>query len=283
MEYVLKVNSLNKEYSNFKLQNVSFSIEQGSIMGFIGRNGAGKTTTLKLLMNLVHPSSGEIELFSMPLREHEKEIKQRVGYATGGISYYKRKKLMDIINITKKFYENWDDEVCRHYLKVFSLDESKKLFELSEGMKVKFNLTIALSHHAELLILDEPTSGLDPVSRDELLEIFLNLAKEGVSILFSTHIISDLDKCADNITYIRKGKILASEKIDAFLENYSVIDLPEKGIINDEQNEKFLGVCLNKNGSTALIRRSDVGYFKEFKIGKPDLESIMIHLEKEDF
>jgi len=283
MEYVLKVNRLNKEYSNFKLENVSFSIKQGSIMGFIGRNGAGKTTTLKALMNLVRPSSGEIELLSMSLREHEKEIKQRVGYATGGISYYKRKKLIDIINITKIFYRNWDDEVCRHYLKMFALDKSKKLFELSEGMKVKFNLTIALSHHAELLILDEPTSGLDPVSRDELLEIFLDLAKEGVSILFSTHIISDLDRCADTITYIRKGKILASEKIDEFLENYSLIDLPDKGIISDNQKGKFLGVCLNKNGSTALVRRNDEGFFKEFKKREPDLESIMIHLEKEGF
>ena len=213
---VLEVRGLCKEYPAFRLEDVSFSVEPGSIMGFIGRNGAGKTTTLKSILNLVHPSAGEIRYFGLPLVEHEREIKQRIGYAGGAVDYYKRKKIADIVDVTRTFYSNWDDAEYRKYLDAFSLDPGKTPAQLSEGMKVKLNLTLALSHHAQLLILDEPTSGLDPVSRDELLDAFTFLRDRGVAVLFSTHITSDLEKCADHITYIVKGKLIASEPMDAF-------------------------------------------------------------------
>ena len=151
------------------------------------------------------------------MKEHEGEIKRRIGYAGGAVDYYKRKKISTIVSVTKSFYDTWDDEAYAKYMKLFSLDENKTPGELSEGMKVKLNLVLALSHGAELLILDEPTSGLDPVSREELLEVFEYLAGRGISILFSTHITSDLDKCADQITYIKEGKIIASENKQAFL------------------------------------------------------------------
>ena len=278
MSTVLSVDKLCKEYQKFALKDVSFRVEAGSIMGFIGRNGAGKTTTLKSLMNLVHPSAGEISFFGMPLKEHENEIKQRIGYATGGVHYYQKKKIKDIIDITKPFYENWDDNMYMHYIELFSLDENKKLVELSEGMKVKFNLTIALSHHADFLILDEPTSGLDPVSREELLEVFLDIAAKGVAILFSTHITSDLDKCADAITYIQKGKIIASEKTEEFANAYRLVQITEK--VTKEQNDMVLGVCRSKNGETGLISSKDIKYFEEAQAAATDLETIMVHLEK---
>jgi len=278
MSTVLSVDKLCKEYQKFALKDVSFRVEAGSIMGFIGRNGAGKTTTLKSLMNLVHPSAGEISFFGMPLKEHENEIKQRIGYATGGVHYYQKKKIKDIIDITKPFYENWDDDMYMHYIELFSLDENKKLVELSEGMKVKFNLTIALSHHADFLILDEPTSGLDPVSREELLEVFLDIAAKGVTILFSTHITSDLDKCADAITYIQKGKIIASEKTEEFANAYRLVQITEA--MTKEQNDKFIGVCRGKNGETGLISSKDIKYFEEAQAAATDLETIMVHLEK---
>lgn len=217
MACVLQVENLCKEYPEFKLENVSFSVEKGTIMGFIGRNGAGKSTTLKSILNLVHPSSGKIQFFGLDMKEHEGEIKRRIGYAGGAVDYYKRKKISTIVSVTKSFYDTWDDEAYAKYMKLFSLDESKTPGELSEGMKVKLNLALALSHGAELLILDEPTSGLDPVSREELLEVFEYLAGRGISILFSTHITSDLDKCAEQITYIKEGKIIASENKQAFL------------------------------------------------------------------
>ena len=278
MSIVLSVDKLCKEYQKFALKDVSFRVEAGSIMGFIGRNGAGKTTTLKSLMNLVHPSAGEISFFGMPLKEHENEIKQRIGYATGGVHYYQKKKIKDIIDITKPFYENWDDNMYMHYIELFSLDENKKLVELSEGMKVKFNLTIALSHHADFLILDEPTSGLDPVSREELLEVFLDIAAKGVTILFSTHITSDLDKCADAITYIQKGEIIASEKTEEFANAYRLVQITEK--VTKEQNDMVLGVCRSKNGETGLISSKDIKYFEEAQAAATDLETIMVHLEK---
>ncbi len=279
MSDILRVSHLCKEYPKFKLNNVSFSVEQGSIMGFIGRNGAGKTTTLKSLMNLIHPSGGEIEFFGMSQMEHENEIKQRIGYASGNVHYYQRKRIRDIIAITKPFYANWDDQAYKKYLELFALDEDKRLKDLSEGMKVKFNLAMALSHHADFLILDEPTSGLDPVSREELLEVFLRVAGEGVTILFSTHITSDLDKCADYITYIQKGEIIASKKTDDFLATYQLVTIAED--MSEEQKSSFLGVCTDRKGSTALILSEASEMFQEEQLSKPDLETIMVHLEKE--
>lgn len=214
---VLEVKGLCKEYPKFRLQNVSFQVEQGTIMGFIGRNGAGKTTTLKSILNLVHPTSGEIRYFGLDLTEHEQEIKRRIGYAGGAVDYFKKKKIADIVAVTRTFYPTWNEKDYRKYMDFFDLDQDKTPSELSEGMKIKFSLTLALSHGAELLILDEPTSGLDPVSREELLKVFRYLANEGVSVLFSTHITSDLDKCANSITYIRNGKIVASETMADFL------------------------------------------------------------------
>ncbi|MCR5135086.1 MAG: ABC transporter ATP-binding protein [Clostridiales bacterium] len=214
---VLEVTGLRKQYPSFLLDDVSFSLEKGRIMGFIGRNGAGKTTTLKSIFRLVQPDAGDVRVFGMDMKEHEREIKQRIGYAGGAVDYYKRKKIRDIIAVTKTFYDSWDEEAYRRYMDAFSLDENKTPMQLSEGMRVKFSLVLSLSHRAELLILDEPTSGLDPVSREELLETFLALRDHGVSILYSTHITSDLEKCADDITYIAKGKIVTSGPLQAFL------------------------------------------------------------------
>ncbi|MBR6459555.1 MAG: ABC transporter ATP-binding protein [Actinomycetaceae bacterium] len=217
---IVEVTDICKTYPSFQLDNVSFSLEAGKITGFIGRNGAGKTTTIKSMLNLVHTDSGKISYFGLPLEANKLEIKQRIGYSTGTVSWYPRKTIRQVVNITKAFYSTWDEESYRTYMAMFGLDETKKPIELSDGMKVKFNLCLALSHHAEVLILDEPTSGLDPFSRDELLKIFTDLKKNGVTIFFSTHITSDLDKCADNIVYISRGKIKATSPTVDFLKKY---------------------------------------------------------------
>ena len=215
---ILTVEGLNKQYPSFQLQDVSFMLESGRIAGFVGRNGAGKTTAIKSMLNLIHPDSGEITYFGMPLTGNEAQIKQRIGYSTGTVSWYPRKKLKEIVRVTKSFYPNWDDDFYDRYRKLFQLDENKMPLELSAGMKVKFNLLLALSHKAELLILDEPTSGLDPFSRDEILDIFMRLREEGTSVFFSTHIISDLEKCADDIIYISGGRIQAAMPQQDFLK-----------------------------------------------------------------
>ena len=217
---VVELNNVCKTYPSFRLDNVSLSLEKGKITGFIGRNGAGKTTTIKSMLNLIHTDSGEICYFGMPLAGNETEIKQRIGYSTGTVSWYPRKTVKQIIDVTKNFYPNWDDEACGRYMEMFNIDENKKPMELSEGMKVKCNLLFALSHGAEVLILDEPTSGLDPFSRDELLDLFMTLKDHGVTILFSTHITSDLEKCADNIIYISNGRIRADCPKSDFMSSY---------------------------------------------------------------
>lgn len=218
---IVKVQNLNKEYPSFRLKDVSFTIDAGEITGFIGRNGAGKTTTIKSMLTLVHPDSGDIRYFGMSLVEHEAEIKRKIGYSTGSITWYPRRKITDIVEVVKQFFDTWDEEAYAKYLEMFGLDENKTARELSEGMKVKCNLLIALSHRAKVLILDEPTSGLDPFSRDKLLELFIRLKKEGVAIFFSTHIISDIEKCADNIVYISRGEIVSQLPKDAFLQRFS--------------------------------------------------------------
>ena len=215
---IVELKAVCKTYPAFRLKNVSFALEAGEITGFIGRNGAGKTTTIKSMLNLIHTDSGEISYFGMPLIGHEMEIKRRIGYSTGTVSWYPRKTIREIVSVTKTFYPNWDERAYRKYMSLFGIDENKKPIELSEGMKVKFNLLLALSHRAEVLILDEPTSGLDPFSRDELLEVFKTLKEQGVTILFSTHITSDLERCADNIVYISHGEIRAALPKAAFLQ-----------------------------------------------------------------
>ena len=157
---VLEVKNLTKKFPSFLLDNVSFSLEQGKITGFIGRNGAGKSTTLNALFDFVHPDRGEIRFWDENILENERTIKQRVGFVSSGINYYPNKKLKVISDITKSFYKDWDEAAYRRYMELFQLDEKKTPKQLSAGMKVKYALALALSHRAELLILDEPTSGL---------------------------------------------------------------------------------------------------------------------------
>ena len=218
---IAQIHGISKNYPSFRLDNASFNIEGGHITGFIGRNGAGKTTVIKSMLNLVHPDSGEILFFGKELIGNEATIKKRLGYSTGTVNWYPRKKLKDIAAVQKRFYDTWDEGAYRKYLDYFSLDENKTPLQMSEGMKIKCNLLLALSHKAEMLILDEPTSGLDPFSRDELLDIFIGLKKEGVAVFFSTHIISDIEKCADDIVYIRNGKIIAAMPKSEFSAEYS--------------------------------------------------------------
>lgn len=233
------IRNLSKSYPSFVLSDISFELNAGRIIGFIGRNGAGKTTTIKSILGFAHPDCGEISYFGLPFSENEREIKQRIGFSTGAVNYYPKKKIKNIVAITKTFYQNWGDTAYREYLELFSLDENKMPCELSEGMKVKFNLLLALSHKAEILILDEPTSGLDPFSRDELLELFVELKNRGVAVLFSTHITSDIEKCADDIMYIRKGKLVANCSKDKFCENYCKDgETLEETILRMEKEEK---------------------------------------------
>lgn len=214
----LEVRNLRKVYPAFTLQDVSFTVPAGSVTGLVGRNGAGKSTTLKSLLGLVHPDGGEVRFCGMDTAENEKAFKEEIGVVLGGIDFYPKKKLKTITAVTKKFYVNWDEEAYRRYMALFALDEQKRVDQLSNGMRVKYLIALALSHGARLLILDEPTSGLDPVSRDELVQLFKSLVADGQrSVLFSTHITSDLEKCADAIVYIKDGKVYQAATMQEFM------------------------------------------------------------------
>jgi len=279
----LDIKHLNKKYEHFQLQDVSFQLEKGYIMGFIGANGAGKTTTIKAILNLIHADSGTIHIFGKELKQHEIALKQEIGFAFGDIDFYSRTKMKTLTGIIKRFYHHWDESAYRKYLKKFDLNENKKLIELSTGMKVKYRLAIALSHGAKLLILDEPTSGLDPVARDGLLTIFQELVQDGeISILFSTHITSDLEKCADYITFINKGKIVSSADKETFIDSYRLLSGKESQL--ELVKDQLVSYKKNSFGFTGLIHTKDFKPNSEIKSTLPSLEEIMIyHSKKEDF
>ena len=224
---VLVVRGLTKKYAGFLLDGVSFELRPGRTMGLIGKNGAGKTTTLKSLLNLVKPDAGQVLMFGKDFYQNEQDCKQQIGVVFGGIDFYRHKRLSEITNVTKRFYKEWDEQAYQRYMKQFSLVPNKRVNELSSGMKVKYMVALALSHNAKLLIFDEPTSGLDPVARDDLLVLFRQLVKGGErSILYSTHITSDLEKCADDITYIKDGRVLASADKGEFVRAFQHLRSP---------------------------------------------------------
>ena len=276
---VLEVKGLCKTYPAFTLDHVSFHVGRGRICGFIGRNGAGKSTTLGSLTGLVHPDAGEACFFGMELRGNETAVKRKTGFVSSGVNYYPNRKLRTITSVTRAFYPDWDEAAYERYMKLFHLDEAKTPAQLSAGMKVKYALALALSHRAELLILDEPTSGLDPVSRDELLDIFMQLSSEGKSILFSTHITSDLDKCADDIVYIQRGRILAEETLDDFVAAYRLVEF-DAAALTPAQREALVGEKRVKHGFSALTRAENAALFPNAR--EAALEEIMVHLEKEE-
>ncbi|WP_442603286.1 ABC transporter ATP-binding protein [Paenibacillus sp. KN14-4R] len=277
----LDIRNINKQYPNFELKDVSFQLEKGYIMGFIGANGAGKTTTIKSILKMIHIDSGEVCILGKNIAEHEIELKQEIGYAFGGFEFYTRSKMKTLTDVIKKFYKNWDDETYYNYLRRFKLDENKKIAELSTGMKVKYSLAIALSHGAKLLILDEPTSGLDPVARDGLLDIFQELVVDGeISILFSTHITSDLEKCADFITYIENGQIINSAEKEEFMESYRLLSGSESQL--SQVKEQLISYKKNSFGFTGLIHTKDLDPSSDVKAATPSLEEIMIYFAKKE-
>ncbi|PYY27898.1 ABC transporter ATP-binding protein [Paenibacillus illinoisensis] len=277
----LDIRNVNKTYPNFQLKNVSFQLEKGYIMGFIGANGAGKTTTIKSILNMTRMDSGEIHVFGKNMAEYELELKQQIGYAMGGVDFYTRCKVKTLTDVIKKFYANWDEETYRSYLRKFKLDENKRIAELSTGMKVKYSIAIALSHGAKLLILDEPTSGLDPVARNELLDIFQGLVADGeISILFSTHITSDLEKCADFITFIANGQIVHSSEKEEFKESYLLLNGAASEL--NQVKDRLISYKLNSFGFTGLIHTKDLDMSWNMKVATPSLEEIMVYFTKED-
>ncbi len=248
-------------------------------MGFIGPNGSGKTTTLKMIMNLMKKDAGSIEVFGQDHVQFEREIKQRIGFVYDEPVFYEQLSLRQMTSLISPFYNLWDQNLHESYLKRFDLDNTQKIKTLSKGMRTKYALSLALSHGAEILIMDEPTAGLDPIFRRELLDILMDIMqKEENSILFSTHLTSDLDRVADYITFINQGKIVLSEEKDSLYERYNLV----KGgadDLSDGLKKELVGFTSNRHGFEGLSDHPIHG--TNLVIEKPTLEDIMFFHTKE--
>jgi ABC-2 type transport system ATP-binding protein len=280
MNEILEVRNLAKKYPGFSLSNISFTLENGYIMGFIGPNGAGKTTTIRLIMNLIRRNSGEIKVFGLDNIKDELEVKERVGFVYDENHFYNELSVLEMKKIIAPFYSKWDDSVFKDYLDRFELSPRKKIKDLSRGMKMKFSLVIALSHHADLLLLDEPTSGLDPIFRSELLDILAEIIQdENKSIFLSTHLTADLDKIADYITFINRGTLVFCEAKDTIMERYALVK-GDNELLDEELKREFVGINQSKYGFTGLTRdvqRVRQVFGSSVLIEKASLEDIMLY------
>ncbi|MGM9949677.1 MAG: ABC transporter ATP-binding protein [Lysinibacillus sp.] len=274
----ISIQNLHKSFPDFSLKNVSFDVQQGTVMGFVGENGAGKSTTIKCILNVLQKDKGRIEIFGHDHLEGEVKIKEEIGVVYDDLPFPETLSGKDIEKFMHKLYKRWDERLFYQLLKQFKIDPAKKVKELSRGMKMKLSIAIALAHHPKLLILDEPTSGLDPIVRDEILDLFLAFMQdEEHTILFSSHITSDLEKIADTITFIHEGEIVFSENKDVLLYEYAIWkgsseemkDLPEDAIIR--RRKGLYGV-------EALVQKKRLNPI--FPLSRPSIEELMIFFTK---
>ncbi len=282
MNNVLEINNITKDYKKFKIDNISFNLPKGYIMGFIGANGAGKTTTIKLILNMIKRDSGEIKVFGLDNIREEERIKEQIGVVFDECYYLEDWTLNDVEKAVSIFYKNWNSSIYEKYLKEFNLARDKKVKDLSRGMRMKLMIAVAFSHEAKLLILDEPASGLDPVARDEFLDILRDyIEDEEKSVIFSSHITSDIEKIADYITYINNGKIIFTGEKDEFLEKYCIIK-GGKEDITESQKKEIIGLRMHSTGFEGLIElKKAVGFSSKVIIEKASLDEIMIYMNKE--
>lgn len=223
MDNILEVRNLTKQYADFTLDHVSFSIPKGTIMGLIGENGAGKSTTINAILELIHKDDGTVTFWGQELSS-AKQLKEDIGVVFDGINFYETLTAAKVGIISQTAYKQWEDRLYREYLNRFQLPADKEIKTFSKGMKMKLCIAVALSHRPKLLILDEATSGLDPVMRDDILDVFLEFVQdEEHSILISSHITTDLEKVADSITFIHQGKVLFCKAKDELLYQYGII------------------------------------------------------------
>jgi ABC-2 type transport system ATP-binding protein len=252
MEYALEVNGLRKEYPGFTLRDVSFALPRGHIMGLIGPNGAGKTTVIKLILNIVRRTGGEVLALGLDSLAREEEVKSRIGFVLDDPPLYGYLKAGGIGAVVAPFYRSWDGARFERLCREFELPRDRRVNALSHGMKMKLALAVALSHGAELVLLDEPTSGLDPVFRRELLERLSGLIQDGrTSVLFSTHITSDLERVADYITCLCDGDLVFSATRDEILENWAIVK-GDADLLDGETSKLFLSAASGPYGFTAL-------------------------------
>ena len=284
MNSTLILKNVNKKYekSNFAIKDISFSIPEGSIVGFIRENGAEKSTTMNCILNVIRRDSGTIEIFGREMTDEDIDTRENIGvvYDSNNFpEYLTAKQLADILG---RIYSEWDDFCFKQFLRRFGVPESQKIKTYSRGMSMKLAIAVALSHDSKLLILDEATSGLDPVMRDEILDVLLEFVKqENHSILLSSHITSDLEKIADYIVFIHNGEIILNKTKDELIYEYGVIRCSE----NDYHNilpEDILSSMKKDYQIDVLIKNRKLieKKYKNLIVDSVSLDEIMLLLVK---
>lgn len=275
----LEIKNLNKTYNGFKLEDVSLTLPSGCVLGLIGENGAGKSTCIKLILNMIHRDSGIINLFGNDNRKNINLTKQDIGVVLDDVGIPECLTVIQVANIMRHTFKNWDDGLYSMYLRELQLPEKKPFKEFSRGMRMKLGIAVAMSHHPKLLILDEATSGLDPVVRDEVVEMFSEFTRDEThSILMSSHIVSDLEKVCDYIAFLHKGKLLLCEEKDVLLEKYGVLRCsPEQ--FSEIPKYAVKGVHTSPYGIQALVLRESVPHGTQ--LGQINLEDLFIYMVKE--
>ena len=278
MENALEIKGLCKQYTGFALDNVSFSLPRGAVMGFIGENGAGKTTTIKAVLNLIRRDAGEIRVLGMDNIRDERAVKERIGVVLEDGCFLNTMNARQVDTLMGKAYQSWNPEQFFGFIRRFGIDENKKIKDYSKGMRMKISIAAALSHGAELLLMDEPTSGLDPVVRDEVLDLFYDFMQdEGHAILLSSHITSDLDKIADYITFIHGGRVALSEPRDELLDTYGVLRCTADQLAALEP-QAVRAKRMGAFGCEALVRRDGVP--QGWPVEPVNIEQIMLFLTR---
>ena len=280
MNDYLEVRNLSKSFEGFQLHNITFTLPKGYIMGLIGPNGSGKTTTIKLILNMLKRTSGEVKILGFDNIASEQEAKRNLGVVFDSNYFSDEWKISQVEKSVSVFYENWNTQKFSETLKRFHIQPSKKVKELSKGMQMKLMLACAFSYDAKLLILDEPTSGLDPVSRDELLHILSEYIEDGEhSVLFSTHITGDLERAADYITYISYGELFFSGGKDEFIDSFRIV----KGgceELSADLNKKMLGIRNFSTGFEALVKTEDLKQFAHLNVEPATIDDIVVFTSK---
>lgn len=280
----LEIKNLTKEYKDFKLDNVSFVLPSGCIMGLIGENGAGKSTTIKLIMNAISRDEGEIYVLGKDNRSDFKITKEDIGVVLDETGFPDNLTVKQVNTIMKMTYRNWDEAVYFRYIRKFSLPDKKAFIDYSRGMKMKLAIAVAMSHNARLLILDEATSGLDPIARDEILDIFFEFTRrDDHSILISSHIVSDLERLCDYIAFLHNGKLVFCEEKDRLLERYGMLHC-KKAELEKFERSAIRGKRENDYGADVLVDREKLSQGKRdvmhTHIENASIEDIILFMVK---
>ena len=277
-ENAIEIKNITKHYDGFTLDNISFNVPKGSIMGFIGQNGAGKSTTINTILNIIKADSGEIRVFGKDTRTADAQIKQDISAVFDELPFHEQLNAKALDKILRHIFKGWSSETFFGYLERFQLPVKKKFGQFSKGMKMKLQIAAALSHNAKLLIMDEATTGLDPVVRNEILDIFLEyLQDEEHSILMSSHITSDLEKIADSVTFIDKGKLLITGYKDEILETHGVVKCSKADYENIEKGD-IISARISDFGVEAMVsdKQSVSRKYSGLVIDPTTLEEIML-------